>query len=128
MPYTLTYDETGFIKLFYEGDANLNDMKAIIANGVSLAIEKNCFKVLSDFRTMKLNLSVMDLFSIPKNQIIQSQELNVPFTKFRRAVIVPKEQFDKYKFFENVAVNRAHQIKVFIDLDEAMAWLLQTQS
>lgn len=128
MPYTLTYDETGFIRLFYEGDANLNDMKTVIASGVSLAIEKNCFKVLSDFRAMRLNLSVMDLFSIPKNQIIQSQELNVPFTKFRRAVVVPKEQLDKYKFFENVAVNRAHQIKVFIDLDAAIAWLLQTSS
>jgi hypothetical protein len=43
MPYELNYEEAGFIRLFYEGDANLKDMKKVIARGVSLATEKNCF-------------------------------------------------------------------------------------
>ena len=125
MPYSINYDETGFISLVYEGQANLKDMKAVIASGVSLAIKRNCFRVLSDFRAMKLNLSVMDLFSIPFNQIVQSQELNVPFYKFRRAVVVPAADFENYKFFENVAVNRSHIIKIFVDMEDAISWLLE---
>jgi len=125
VPYTLNYEEAGFIRLSYEGDANLNDMKEVIARGVTLAMEKDCFRVLSDFRAMNLNLSVMELFSIPNNQVLQSKELNVPFYKFRRAVIVPKEKFGNYLFFENVAVNRSHQVKIFIDSEDAVAWLLQ---
>jgi hypothetical protein len=125
MPYTFNYEEAGFIRLFYEGDANLKDMKKVIARGVSLAMEKNCFRVLSDFRAMKLHLSVMQIFSIPDNQVTQSRELNVPFYKFRRAVVVPKEEFKNYKFLENVAVNRAHQLKVFLDPEDAISWLLE---
>jgi len=125
MPYTLNYEEAGFIRLFYEGDANLKEMKAVIAQGVALAEEKDCVRVLSDFRAMKLNLSMMDLFSIPRNQISQSKELNIPFYKFRRAVVVPKEDFENYKFFENVAVNRSHQVKIFTDPEDAISWLLQ---
>jgi len=125
MPYTLNYEEAGFIRLFYEGDANLKEMKAVIAQGVALAEEKDCVRVLSDFRAMKLNLSMMDLFSIPRNQISQSKELNIPFYKFRRAVVVPKADFENYKFFENVAVNRSHQVKIFTDPEDAISWLLQ---
>ena len=125
MPYTLNYEEAGFIRLIYEGDAKLTDMQAVIEQGVALAMEKDCFRVLSDFRTMNLNLSVMELFSIPTNQISQSKELKVPFYKFRRAVVVPKEKFGNYKFFENVAVNRSHQVKIFIEPDDAIVWLLQ---
>lgn len=125
MPYTLNYEETGFIKLVYEGDAKLNDMKTVIAQGVALALEKDCYRVLSDFRAMNLSLSGIELFSIPDYQVTHSKELNVPFYKFRRAVVVPKEKFEKYKFFENVAVNRSHQIKIFIDPEDAIAWLFQ---
>ena len=65
MPYTINYDEVGIIRLVYQGHADLKDMKEVIAFGVALAIEKNCFRVLSDFRAMKLQLSVAELFSIP---------------------------------------------------------------
>lgn len=125
MPYSINYEEAGFIRLFYEGDANLNDLKDVLAHGVSLAREKNCVRVLSDFRAMKLNLSLIDIFSIPGIQISQSQELNVPFYKYRRAVVVPAGEFEKYKFFEDVAVNRSHIVKIFINPEEAISWLLK---
>lgn len=125
MSYTLHYEDTGFIRLVYEGDAKLKDLKTVIAQGVALALEKDCYRVLSDFRAMSLSLSALELFSIPDHQVSQSKELNVPFYKFRRAVVVPKEKFEKYKFFENVAVNRSHRVKIFVDPEDAIAWLLQ---
>jgi len=125
MPYTINYDETGYIKLVYMGEANLTDVDEVLARGVSIALEQNCFLVLSDFRAMKLNLSLVSLFTIPVNQISQSQKMKVPFYKFRRALVVPERDFQKYKFFENVAVNRAHDVKVFTDIESVMSWLLE---
>ncbi|MEP7135344.1 MAG: hypothetical protein ABI904_10470 [Chloroflexota bacterium] len=125
MSYSINYDEMGFIRLTYEGDANLSDMKEVLSHGALLAAEKSCFRVLSDFRAMKLDLSVMELFRIPENQKEQSRELKMHFAKFRRVVVVPERDFNKYKFFENVAVNRAHRVKIFTDIEEAIEWLLE---
>ena len=125
MPYTINYDDLGMIKLVYEGDADLKDLKEVITRGVALAMEKNCFRVLSDFRAMKLHLSVTALFSIPLEQISLSRELRIPYFKFKRAVVVPEKEFENYKFVENVAVNRSHQLKIFLDMQDAISWLLK---
>ncbi len=124
MSYTFSYEEPGYIKLLYEGDADLGDLREVITQGVSLAVKQNCFRVLSDFRLMRLHLSAMDIFSIPAKQILQAQEMNVQYFKYKRTMVVPAADFESYKFFENVAVNRSHNIKVFTDFDEALAWLL----
>ena len=111
--------------LSYEGTANLKDLNEVIVRGVALAKERNCFRALSDFRAMKLNLSVIDLFSIPANQVMLAKELDVPYYKFRRAVVVPKAEFEKYKFFENVAVNRLHVVKIFTEMEDGITWLFE---
>ena len=125
MPYTINYDDLGMIKLVYEGDADVKDIKEVITRGVALAMEKNCFRVLSDFRAMKLHLSVIALFSIPLEQISLSRELRIPYFKFKRAMVVPEIEFENYKFVENVAVNRSHQLKIFLDMQDAISWLLK---
>ena len=111
--------------LSYEGTANLNDLTDVIVRGVALAKERNCFRALSDFRTMKLTLSVIDLFSIPANQALLAKELDVPYSKFRRAVVVPHAEFENYKFFENVAINRSHIVKIFTEMEDGVAWLFK---
>lgn len=125
MPYTIDYDNLGMIKLVYEGDADVKDLKEVVTRGVELAMEKNCFRVLSDFRAMKLHLSVTALFSIPLEQMSLSQELKIPYFKFKRAMVVPEAEFGNYKFVENVAVNRSHQLKMFVDMQDAISWLLK---
>ena len=124
MSYQVSYEQAGYIKLVYEGDADLRDIREVINRGVSLAMKQNCFRVLSDFRSTYLHLSAMDIFSIPVKQIMQAHEMEVQYFKFKRTMVVPVADFEKYKFFENVAVNRSHNIKVFTGFDEALMWLL----
>lgn len=124
MAYNIYYDEKGFIRLQYEGKAELKYLREVIYRGVTIAREKDCYRVLSDFQKMTLELSASDIFSVPIKQILQSHELDVPYYKFRRAMVVPENDFEKYKFFENVAVNRSHVIKIFTDTEEAISWLL----
>lgn len=123
MPHTISYDDKGYICLQYEGKADLRYIREVINHGVAIAKEKNCYRVLSDFQKMTLDLSAADIFSIPIKQILQSHELDVPYYKFRRAMVVPEDDFEKYKFFENVAVNRSHVVKIFTDTEEAILWL-----
>jgi hypothetical protein len=125
MPYTIEYDQAGYILLTGEGDTRLKDLQEAIVNGHPLAAERNCYRVLSDFRNLHLTLSIMDLFSIPAMQSALSKELKTPFYQFRRAVLVPPQDYDKYKFFENVAVNRSHMVRVFLEKEQAVSWLLQ---
>lgn len=124
MAYNIYYDEKGFIRLQYEGKADLRYIREVINHGVAIAKEKNCYRVLSDFQKMTLELSASHIFSIPIKQILQSRELEVPYYKFRRAMVVPEIDFEKYLFFENVAVNRSHVIKIFTDTETAISWLL----
>lgn len=124
MAYNIYYDEKGFIRFQYEGKAELKYLREVIDHGVALAREKDCYRVLSDFQKMTLDLSASDIFSVPIKQILRSHELDVPYYKFRRTMVVPENDFEKYKFFENVAVNRSHVIKIFIDTEEAISWLL----
>ena len=124
MSYTISYEKTGYIKLLYEGEADLGDLRDVITRGVSLALERNCFRILSDFRSIRLHLSAMDIFSIPAKQIVLAQEMDVQYFKFKRTMVVRTADFEKFKFFENVAVNRSHNIKVFTDIENALTWLV----
>jgi hypothetical protein len=125
MPYTIEYEEAGYILLTGEGEARLKDLQEAIVNGRPMVKERHCYRVLSDFRKLHLTLSIMDLFSIPSMQASLAKEFNTPFYRFRRAVLVPPQDYDKYKFFENVAVNRSHVVKVFLEKEQAVSWLLQ---
>jgi hypothetical protein len=59
-----------------------------------MACERDCYRMLSDFRQLRLILSVMDLFSIPAMQAALSKEMKIPFYHFRRAVLVPAQDFE----------------------------------
>lgn len=125
MSYTITYNESGYFILVGEGNATLKELREAIISGSPLVKERNCFRVLSDFRNLKLGLSVIDIFSIPALQAALSKEFDTPLRLFRRAVLIPEADYEKYKFFENVAVNRSHIVKIFIDEERAVSWLLQ---
>lgn len=125
MAYVLTYEEAGFLKLVYDGPAKMDDLKEVITAGALLALEKDCFRVLSDFRSMTLDLSVMDLYSIPALQAFLSKDLAVHFSKFRRALLVKPGDYERFKFFETVAINRAHTVMIFVELNDAMKWLMR---
>ena len=125
VPYTITYNEIGYIVLSCSGTARLKDLSEAIVQGAPMVEQYNCYRVLSDFREMKLTLSIMDLFSIPATQAMLSEKLHMRYHWFRRAVLVPEADFEKYKFFENVAVNRFHVVKVFTEKAEAVSWLME---
>jgi len=124
MPFSADYDKAGFISVAYHGEATMEGMIELIACGTRLAKEWNCFLVLSDYRAMKLELSISALYDLPNQLVLQAQKMGLSPYKFKRALVVPVEKLEPYKFFELVSSNRAHLLKVFTDMEQARAWLL----
>jgi hypothetical protein len=77
-------------------------------------------------RKAKLKLSTMEIYDLP----IYIEEAGLDIT-CRRAAIVSQD-FDDYRFFENVSRNRGHFVEIFSnsekfglfrDIEKAKEWL-----
>jgi len=125
MPHTVTYNsETHVVETKAHGNLTLDEAKELIFDIGQVCVEKNCFLCLSDYREATLNLSTLDIYSIPQllSDILAS--MGLPANKVKRAVVVAKDIKD-FEFFETVTINRGQNIKLFQDIDEAKKWLLK---
>ncbi len=125
MPHTVTYNsETHIVKTKAHGNLTLDEAKELIFDIGQVCVEKNCFLCLSDYREVILELSTLDIYSIPRllSDILASMGLLA--NKVKRAVVVAKDIRD-FEFFETVTINSGQNIKLFQDIDEAKKWLLK---
>jgi len=98
----------------YENVLNmtLEIMEACIQHGTP--------KVLVDVRDLEGRLNVLDSFTIPDEVFPRIRDRRV----IQKSAIVDVEEFQgAYRFFENVAVNRGFNLRIFSDQEEAMLWL-----
>ncbi len=85
---------------------------------ISLVASKhNCKRLLNDFREVKLNLSAMEIFDAPK--ILEATGID---STWKRATVV-SGNLEDFHFFETVSINRGYNVKIFIDMKEAIDWL-----
>jgi hypothetical protein len=124
MPFTVEFDESGFIHATYQGDLNLGDITALMAAVAHLIKERNCFLVLSDYRQAKLAISIIDLYEIPKMIVKRGREMGVQAQRVKRALIIPASASDKFSFFETVSLNNSQSVRIFTDEGKARDWLL----
>ena len=125
MTHTVTYNpELGVIETVAQGNLNLSEAKEIISAITQIAIEKDCFLCLSDYRKATIEMSTLQIYDIPKilSDIVTS--FGLPPRKFKRAIIAEKGVND-YQFFETVTLNMGQQAKLFQDMDEARKWLCE---
>jgi hypothetical protein len=73
--------------------------------------------LLNDLRGVERHLSLLDIYNLPK----MSGEFGFP-PRTKRAFVFSEDAKD-YQFFETVSVNRGQLVKIFEDIDEALAWL-----
>lgn len=80
--------------------------------------------ILSDYREARFPLSMIDVFNLPDrhNQLLKT--LGSDVHSYKRALVFDIKDFEMATFFENVAVNRGHHVKVFLDETDALAWLV----
>jgi hypothetical protein len=125
MTHRVAYNpELGVIETIAQGTLTLSEAKEIISEIAYIAIEKNCFLCLSDYREATMDMSTLQIHDVPKVLSKLVTSLGLHPSQFRRAIVAEKG-FQDYHFFETVTLNAAQNIRLFQDMDEAKKWLLQ---
>jgi hypothetical protein len=102
------------------GTRTFKTVISIIKDILQASAQHGTPKVLVDVRALEGRLSIADAFNIPSSEFPKIRDQSI----LRKGAIVDLKEFEQgYKFFENVAVNRGFNIRIFSDIDEAIAWL-----
>jgi hypothetical protein len=81
--------------------------------------EKKVTLVLLDICTLEGRLDKMDAYDLPDKHFANMRDRSV----LTRLAIVVGEPKEDYSFFENVAVNRSYNLRIFSDSAKAAEWL-----
>lgn len=125
MPHTLTcHPPLHLIEIQLHGHYVFEEAKQLVLEVKEAILAHDCHLILVDARDVTLGLSPYEIFDAP--QIITETFTSgaIPVSKIKRAVVIHND-LENARFLETVNVNRAHIIKIFQEMDEAKAWLLQ---
>jgi hypothetical protein len=100
----------------------LPELQATVMENLAMAAEKGAFLFLGDCRRLPSAGSVLDVFELGK----MLDELKVD-RRMREALVVTPEASaggGTFEFFATVTTNRGIQVRLFAEMDEARAWLV----
>ena len=98
-------------------DENLEQVQEYGLAVMRAALENNCTKIICDESDLEYSLGTFDIF-----ELVKSLSEVVPKV-VKVALIYKPTQFDDVKFWENVAVNRGVQVRIFKDQASAEKWI-----
>ena len=121
MSYELTMTKEGeLLHVSAVGTRTFGTVISIIKDILEACTQQGTPKVLVDVRALEGRLNIADAFNIPSSEFPKIRDQSI----LRKGAIVDLKEFEQgYKFFENVAVNRGFNVRIFSDIDEAIAWL-----
>ena len=99
------------------GSMDLDSLEEYLGEVLKVMAEHECPRLLQDVRGVDLALSTVDLYELPSMVYVTGMDL------MTRRAIVGSRQLHDYLFYEAVASNQGHTVKVFRDPDEALEWL-----
>ena len=119
MKFNVHYDqENDYLIASMEGVLNFETMKAYVSEIVKKAQECNCKRLLNDLRKVRIGEDTMTIFNTPEAMEIEGIDQS-----WKRAVVVDEQNRRTFRFYETVAMNRGHNIKLFTDYGKAVEWL-----
>lgn len=118
MKYEVTYNEEYNCLIGkYTGDLTIEFVKEYVQEIANLATLHNCKRFINDLREANIKISVANFYNAPK--IVS---INMFDRTWKRAIIVRKKT-DELNFFETTSLNQGFQVKIFLDLKDALEWL-----
>ena len=119
MEYNVEYDQENDILIArYQGvleiESLINLAKVITKKGQ----EHDCKRLLNDFRHASIEVDTMELFNVADQ--LKSEGFD---RKWKRATVIAEQYRGHLRFYETVAFNRGHRVRVVTELDEAINWL-----
>lgn len=123
MPWTVTFDAgPAVVRMTFTGIVPPEELRMAVGRTLELAEEHGALRFLADCRTLEGGHSLFDLFA--KAQEVEHSGLS---RSVREAVLLPASERARadVQFWETAARNRGFEVRVFPDLDSAMAWLIE---
>lgn len=125
MPWHFDFDtHRGVLAATLHGRIGPEDAQLCTIEAITLLRRNGSDKLLSDLTDVaQMDLSTTWLFELPSQY--RSWGLDRPL---RHAIVMPADApvRDVVQFYETVARNRGHAVRVFSGRGEALAWLLQS--
>ncbi len=114
------------IEVQFHGHVTLAELQAASAEATRLSEEQRCFWLLGDLRAAThLALSLIAIYQLPHLIAKSAIAIGLQPARYKRAIVYKPAQGSQAKFLETVMINRAHNVRIFQDVDEAKAWLMQ---
>jgi len=103
----------------------MKDMKEIFSEAVRVGLENDTFLFLSDFREANIQLSLADIYLLPRILSNTTDQLGVHAGKLKRAILFTPHSFGESHFAELVANNEGQSARFFQNSEEATKWLFE---
>ena len=121
MPWKIQLiDNPAAVAVEASGPMKLALVMEVAAQALAEAASHELHKFLVDDREMIPDLSTLELYQLP--EVLE----RMGFGKRDRAAVLYCERSPKaedFRFFENTAINRGFDVRLFTDLDQAVDWL-----
>ena len=123
MTHSVEYDAAEkLVMAGITGKVDLAEIREFAVNIIRTAKRENCFRILTDLSKAELNVTVMQTFNLPQDIVEFAVSEGLEIHAFKRAFVASENQ-DVLDFYETVARNRSHHIRLFHDIEEAKTWL-----
>ncbi len=121
---TVRYDEQyRCVEIKLCGGVDMAAITALRSEVMALVQTHRCMRLLVDMRDAVSETSTMDIFDQQERTSEDLANLGIAWHQFWHAFVVGDEQED-VRFYENVAGNRGHVVRVFSSIEEAKQWLV----
>jgi len=115
----LLNDDVKLVRVTAHGDLATSLGYEIVTKARNLAAEAG-YSILYDVRDAVVHFTLTDWFYLPRElDVLKSAEAHT----VKVALLIPPDKTEDYRFYEDVARNTGLALRIFLDEQEAIAWL-----
>lgn len=124
MSFEITYlEKEEIVESTLLSNFNWQVMEKMVPAISKVIQEKNCHRVLLDWRRGKIDLSTLQIYDTPAKLKAEFEKYGVNILKLKRAYLINKIDSDSY-FFETMMKNNNQTFTIFLDREKAVKWLM----
>ena len=123
MPYEIKFlKETGIVSIENKGELTFDELIEQSKEAINLGRENYSHLFLTDFSNVKVHASTMEVLQFP--EIYEQLGMN-KMSKIAVLVSGIELNTEDLKFYETICLNRGWQIKIFLEKEPAIEWLVK---
>ena len=122
MSHKLRFDaDLGNVYIEFEGAQNVETIYKAFSEAIIVAESIDSFRILSDFRLATLELSTLQIYSLPDALSAFKPDSSPWLHKYRHAILANID--DDFRFMVTMFNNRSQTAELFDSFSEAESWL-----